>query len=219
MFAACSLALIFILKLRFPKTYSIKDIITRRYGNRTLGVFRQYEKAKFKLEKAKLDIDFLKKCEHFEVFPRFLQFKLSSSRLRCSTAYKQCQLRLLRAELRNKFHRVRQMTRHYEDLQQQLRDVVSWLDYVHLTITAARLQTKPLRRAADVQNSKLLRLRLLQNSSSTSQLDPDKLIFNFSSRELSKDEKLVLCRGLNYSIPPRRLNYAIFVRSKNCLGT
>ena len=71
MFAACSLALIFILKLRFPKTYSIKDIITRRYGNRTLGVFRQYEKAKFKLEKAKLDIDFLKKCKHFEVSPVF----------------------------------------------------------------------------------------------------------------------------------------------------
>ena len=103
------------------------------------------------------------------------------------------------------------MTHRYDDLQQQLRDVVSWLDYVHLTITATRLQTKPLRRAADVQNSKLLRLRLLQNSSSTSQLDPDKLMFNFSSCELSKDEKLVLCRGLNYSIPPRRLNYANYL--------
>ena len=211
MFAAFTLAFLFILKLRFPKNLSIKDIITRRYGNNTLALFRQYERTKFKLEKAKLDISFLQECDNSKVYPKFLQFKVSASRLRCSSAYKQCQSRLLRAELRSKFLRVRKMSQYFDDLKQQLRSTVSWLDFHHLTVTVDRLQSKPLMRASDVQKSKLLRLRLLQNTVGTSQLDPDKLIFNFSSRQLSQDEKLVLCNGLNYSLPPRRLGYANYL--------
>ena len=38
--------------------------------------------------------------------------------------------------------------------------------------------------------------------------DHGKVIFNFSSHELSDDEKLLLCKGLNFSISPKRLNYA-----------
>ena len=38
--------------------------------------------------------------------------------------------------------------------------------------------------------------------------DPEKVIFNFSSLELSVDEKLLLCEDLNFSIPPKQLDYA-----------
>ena len=34
------------------------------------------------------------------------------------------------------------------------------------------------------------------------------MIFNFSSHEFSDDEKLLLCKSLNFSIPPKRLGYA-----------
>ena len=34
------------------------------------------------------------------------------------------------------------------------------------------------------------------------------MIFNFSSHELSDDEKLLLFKGLNFSIPRKRLDYA-----------
>ena len=34
------------------------------------------------------------------------------------------------------------------------------------------------------------------------------MIFSFSSNELSDDEKSLLRRGLNFSIPPKRLDYA-----------
>ena len=34
------------------------------------------------------------------------------------------------------------------------------------------------------------------------------MIFNFSSHDLSYDEKSLLCEGLNFSIPPKRLDYA-----------
>ena len=38
--------------------------------------------------------------------------------------------------------------------------------------------------------------------------DPEKMSFNFSSHDLSDDEKSLLCKGLNFSIPPKRLDYA-----------
>ena len=38
--------------------------------------------------------------------------------------------------------------------------------------------------------------------------NPEKVIFNFSSHELSDDEKLLLYKGLNFSIPPKHLDYA-----------
>lgn len=38
--------------------------------------------------------------------------------------------------------------------------------------------------------------------------DPDKVIFNYSSHSLTEAEKSLLSKGLNFSIPPKTLNYA-----------
>ena len=38
--------------------------------------------------------------------------------------------------------------------------------------------------------------------------DPEKLIFTFFSPELNDDENSLLCKGLNFAIPPKRLDYA-----------
>ena len=42
--------------------------------------------------------------------------------------------------------------------------------------------------------------------------DPDKVIFNFSSYELSDVEKSVLCKGLNFSVKPKFIKYSEFLR-------
>ena len=51
---------------------------------------------------------------------------------------------------------------------------------------------------------------MLENSNSISEkyYDPEKAIFNFSSHELSYYETLLLCKGLNFKIPPKRLDNA-----------
>ena len=41
--------------------------------------------------------------------------------------------------------------------------------------------------------------------------DLEKAIFNFSSHELSDDEKSLFCKGLNFAIPPKRLDYADYM--------
>ena len=41
--------------------------------------------------------------------------------------------------------------------------------------------------------------------------DPKKVIFNFSSYNLNDHEKLVLCKGLNFAIPPKAIQYSEFL--------
>ena len=37
---------------------------------------------------------------------------------------------------------------------------------------------------------------------------PEKVLFNFSNHELNDDKKPLLCKGLNFPIPPKRFHYA-----------
>ena len=41
--------------------------------------------------------------------------------------------------------------------------------------------------------------------------DPDKVIFHFSSDELSDVEKSVLCKSLNFSVKPKSIEYSEFL--------
>ena len=41
--------------------------------------------------------------------------------------------------------------------------------------------------------------------------DPNKVIFNFSSNVLKQDEKSLLCKGLTFCIPPKKIEYADFL--------
>ena len=43
--------------------------------------------------------------------------------------------------------------------------------------------------------------------------DHDKIIFNYSSHELSKREKSLLCKGLNFAIPSDKLEYSDYLLS------
>ena len=74
-----ALVFLFILKLRFPKRKPINQVIYGRYGHRTLQQFRKLEKTHFKINKTKCDIYFLEHCQQYKVYPKFVQFKVSSS--------------------------------------------------------------------------------------------------------------------------------------------
>ena len=73
--------LLFIIKTRFSKNRNLHDIILTRYGLDTLKMLRNFENNKRKLEKLKLDIDFLKRCKAYQIIPKFIKFKLFTQRL------------------------------------------------------------------------------------------------------------------------------------------
>ena len=65
---------------------------------------------------------------------------------------------------------------------------------------------KTILKHQQIQNKKLnnLRVTTLENSSH----DPDKVVYNFSDYKLSESEKSVLSKGLEFAIPPNKLEYA-----------
>lgn len=85
---AATYVLLFLLRLRFPKHVSFSNIIRKRYNNATLSLYRKTEKLDFKTQKTRLDLDFLLKCKAYNVIPKFLNFKLYSSRVTRTLPYK-----------------------------------------------------------------------------------------------------------------------------------
>ena len=73
---AVSFVFLFLLKIRFPKETPISTIIERRYGRRTLSIFRKYERIRLKYQKCQCDLNFLMRCKSYNIVPKFLHFKL-----------------------------------------------------------------------------------------------------------------------------------------------
>ena len=54
-------------------------------------------------------------------------------------------------------------------------------------------------------------LKISSKNSFSDSHNPDRVIFNFSSYELTDEEKNVLCKGLNFSIKPGLIEYSEFL--------
>ena len=90
----------FILKIRFPPGKSLATILNKRYKNEALEAFRKFQRLELKLGKAKLDLEFLITCKRRSIISRFLWFKVANRRLQSSSAYRQCQHKLLQEEIK-----------------------------------------------------------------------------------------------------------------------
>ena len=110
---------LFLARLRFPKSESISSIVQRRYSREILKAIRKFEKADYKLRKAKLDINFLVRCQHENVIPNFLKFRLANKDLRNSVTYRKCQLNLLQTEINNKKSRLRTLQNEFNRLRSE----------------------------------------------------------------------------------------------------
>ena len=63
----------------------------------------------------------------------------------------------------------------------------------------------------NIQKRKLQNLlKISSNDIFSNSHNPDRVIFNFSSYELTDKEKNVLCKGLNFSIKPGLIEYSEF---------
>ena len=58
-----NLVFLFLERTQFPRNESIASIVWKRYRGEISKSFRKFEKMDYKLRKAKLDINFLIKCQ------------------------------------------------------------------------------------------------------------------------------------------------------------
>ena len=135
----------------------------------------------------------------------------SSWSLRASKAYISCQKRLLNQEINNKHKAVKSIQQKFTEVKNSLNCKMSYIDYVHLCNTFLVSNNKNISKVKETQDKKLCNLlRNMGNNSDTCQ-DPYKIIFNFSSYNLSDHEKIVLYKVLSFAIPPKTIEYSEFL--------
>ena len=77
-----AIVFLFLVRLRFPKSKSISDILRRKYSQSKLKIIQKFEKFDYRLRKAELKLEFLLRCRDSNVMPIFLIFPLVVSLLK-----------------------------------------------------------------------------------------------------------------------------------------
>ena len=119
---------LFLIILRFPKHQSFSDVLNRRYGNTCIGMYRRLEKLYYKVNKTKLDLEFLGKCKAYNIIPKFLYFKIHNPNIRNSKTYQSCQFKLLNLETNNKNCFLKQLVTEFDQTYFNFRNTVSYLE-------------------------------------------------------------------------------------------
>ena len=125
MLKVISLALLFLVRLRFPVDKSIAYVLRSRYGNTVVKDIRKFEKIDYALRKCKLDLLFLEACLENQVIPKFLNFRVNNLHLKTSRAYHACQLKLLREEISFKRSRMKSLEKDFNTRKRNLRKIKS----------------------------------------------------------------------------------------------
>ena len=197
-----SLVCLFIIRLRFPPSKSVANVIRVRYGDATLKTVRRFEKTDFKKRKAILDINFLETCRDAKVIPRFLQFRAANKNLRNSSTYENCQMLLLQEEIHEKQKRLKELDKHFDKLKNDLHDTLSYFDFLHIISLFFEPNIKAMEKIELKQNVKLTKI-LEENKPH----DPKQIIHNYSSHILTPEQESLLMKGLNFALPPKKLRY------------
>ena len=81
------LVFLFIIRLCFPRSQSISDVIRKRYSDKPLKNVRKFARLDYQVRKCQLDIEFLNTCHKYNVIPNFLLFRITNKTLKDSLSY------------------------------------------------------------------------------------------------------------------------------------
>ncbi len=195
--------LLFITKLRFPKHKSFTEILNNRYGNTSIGIYRRLEKLHYRLNKAKLDLEFLCKCKTYNTIPKFLHFKLHDPNIRKTKTYSACQFKLLNLEINNKNTLIKQHTKEFDQAYLELKNTLSYLDFKCLYTRLKRSNDIKLKQDKLTHDKKLQNLGIPNNHNH----NKEKTVINLSSKTLNDSELEALSLGLSFALPKRNIKF------------
>ena len=116
----------------------------------------------------------------------------------------QCHLMLLKEEIKTKRSIISKQKKDFEIVRNSIKQTVSLFDLTHLSCLYHVCNDSKLVKIKQVHYKKK---HALGKNNSIGAHDPDKVIFNYSSYKLCDIEKKILVRGLNFALPPVKLNY------------
>ena len=129
MLKVISLAVLFLIRIRFPVDKSIAYILRSMYGNTLIIEVRKFENINYKLQKCKLGVAFFEASLENKIIPNFLNFCVSDLHLRTSRAYHSCQFKLLREEIPVKKSKVKTFEKDFYMLKRKLREILRIIAY------------------------------------------------------------------------------------------
>ena len=124
-----------------------------------------------------------------------------------SEAYKQCEISLLREEISNKKSVIRQKHSELVLPKNHLKASMNVIDYAHICSIFLISNDKVVTKQKDIQDRKIIGLIKGKGKG----IDPEKVIFNFSSYVLSDNEKSLLSKGLNFSLPNKKVEISEYL--------
>ena len=117
-------------------------------------------------------------------------------------------MKLLREEISVEKFKVKTFEKDFLVLKRKLRETLGIIDYTHLCCLVLNKSDRKLKHQQDIDSKKLSDLGF---ENSLTSHDPDKVIFNYSSHVLTKSEKSLLWKGLNFTIPSKTLEHADYL--------
>ena len=131
-----------------------------------------------------------------------------------SVVYFRCQELLLSLEIRCKRRRLPQLFSEYDCIKQKLQYQLSRIDSVHVASLLLVSNDKTIHKNGKIYCRKLQKLipkihetSIIHNVSQC----PNKVIYNFLDYHLTDSDKSLLIRGLNFAIPPKKIEYSKFL--------
>ena len=198
------LALIFVIKLWSSTHKNIPDYIRARYGLNCLSIFRKYENTAKKEKKVELDLKFLESCKIYNVWPKFLRFKLHRKSLMSSNFYKGWQAKLLSNEINCQKTAFKHIQSNLEKYETELITKITWLEMA--TIRKHIIRTvQDYTRTTRLTHEK--KLHALGVRSHIEPCNPERVIFNYSSVNIPTRVRLLLAFGLDFGLPIFKLDY------------
>ena len=175
---------------------------------------RKLEKLSKKVRKAELDVQFLKNCLIFNVFPKFVSFPLPGTEIQDVKAIRK---RLLRSSIKKREKEYRKLVFERDKLHSEIKAVVTTVEMYVLSKAIQRNLKKKEREWIQTHEKKLKNMtknEILPFTASDT-------INNLSSYRLTSEEEEVLKHGLTHSIVPPKIRksdiYTSFEMLHRCM--
>ena len=176
----------------------IHDIATK-YDHINIADLRKLEKISIRSRKAELDLNFLRNCQSFNVFPKFLCFNLPNTSRRDTTTIRK---QLLRSAIAKRSKEHRNLIRAREQLAARVQGILNSVDFYILNRTLHHNVTKATTHFVKTHHKK--RKILTRNKSIP--FTSNETVTNLSSHSLTPEQLNILKFGLTHSIRPPKIN-------------
>lgn len=210
MFSKVVLIYTFLLRILPIERKDVYEYLGRHYGVTTSRLFGAMVKTRIQIDTLKSAIAFINTCKREGLAPTFVRFRIANPHLANSRTVRKCQETILQGELKFKRRSLKQTTRHFKRLKDELRESVPHIIYVRLFSISEEIVNKKMNKIKVTHESKLNKLRAdkLSRIKKKENLDP---VTNLSNYNLTDIEHAALINGLNHVYPPQKFDQPEFV--------